>query len=64
MVFKDNVLVNTPRINEDDLFTLSIPEGCVMNKLFQPDNLVYHQNGTPKYKIACCMLKEEIPSLK
>ncbi len=63
MVFKDNVLVNTPRINEDDLFTLSIPEGCVMNKLFQPDNLVYHQNGTPKYKIACCMLKEEIPSL-
>jgi len=59
-VFKDNVLVNTPRINENDFFTLNIPEGCVMNKLFQPDNLSYHPNGTPKYKIACCMLKEEI----
>jgi hypothetical protein len=31
-----------------------------MNKLFQPDNLSYNPNGTPKYKIACCMLKEEI----
>jgi Fe-coproporphyrin III synthase len=58
--FKDNVLANTPRINENDLFTLNIPEGCVMNKLFQPDNLSYNPNGTPKYKIACCMLKEEI----
>ena len=60
LVFKDNVLTNTPMINENDLFTLNIPEGCVMNKLFQPDNLSYNPNGTPKYKIACCMLKEEI----
>jgi MoaA/NifB/PqqE/SkfB family radical SAM enzyme len=60
LVFKDNVLANTPMINENDLFTLNIPEGCVMNKLFQPDNLSYNPNGTPKYKIACCMLKEEI----
>jgi MoaA/NifB/PqqE/SkfB family radical SAM enzyme len=60
LVFKDNVLANTPMINENDLFTLNIPEGCVMNKLFQPDNLSYKPNGTPKYKIACCMLKEEI----
>lgn len=59
-VFKDNVLANTPRINENDFFTLNIPEGCVMNKLFQPDNLSYNPNGTCKYKIACCMLKEEI----
>ena len=59
-VFKDNVLANTPRINENDLFTLNIPEGCVMNKLFQPDNLSYNPNGTCKYKLACCMLKEEI----
>ena len=59
-VFKDNVLANTPRINEKDFFTLNIPEGCVMNKLFQPDNLSYNPNGTCKYKIACCMLKEEI----
>ncbi len=60
MAFKNNVLANTPRINENDFFTLNIPEGCVMNKLFQPDNLSYKPNGTCKYKIACCMLKEEI----
>jgi len=59
LVFKDNVLAKTPRINENDLFTLNIPEGCVMNKLFQPENLSYAANETPKYKIACCMLKEE-----
>lgn len=60
LIFKDNMLANTPRLNESDLFSLNIPEGCVMNKLFQPDNLSYNPNGTPKYKIACCMLKEEI----
>jgi len=47
-------------LNETDLFGLSIPEGCVMNKLIQPDNLSYNSDGTPEYKIACCMLKEEI----
>ena len=60
LIFKDNMLVYTPRLNESDLFPLNIPEGCVMNKLFQPDNLSYNPNGTPKYKIACCMLKEVI----
>ncbi|HSQ85780.1 MAG TPA: radical SAM protein [Desulfobacterales bacterium] len=60
LIFKDNILANTPRLNESDLFSLNIPEGCVMNKLFQPDNLSYNPNGTPKYKIACCMLKEEV----
>lgn len=58
--FSDNALVRTPKINEMDLFELTIPEGCVMNKLIQPDNLVYRPDGTPGYKIACCMLKEEI----
>jgi len=64
LVFKNNVLANTPRINENDLFSLNIPEGCVMNKLFQPDNLSYNPNGIPKYQIACCMLKEEIRNIK
>ena len=64
LVFKDNVLTNTPRINENDFFTLSIPEGCVMNKLFQSGNLSYNLNGIPKYQIACCMLKEEIRNIK
>jgi MoaA/NifB/PqqE/SkfB family radical SAM enzyme len=57
---KNNQLIKTPKINEKHLFSLSIPEGCVMNKLIQPDNLNYDQNNTPEYKIACCMLKNEI----
>ena len=59
-VFKDNNLVNSPKINENDLFKLNIPEGCVMNKLVQPDNLSYDSDGMPEYKIACCMLKAEV----
>jgi len=58
--FRNNHLVKTPKINEEDLFKLNIPEGCIMNKIFQPDNLSYNAGGAPKYKIACCMLKEEI----
>jgi MoaA/NifB/PqqE/SkfB family radical SAM enzyme len=49
-----------PAINESDLFALDIPEGCVMNRLVQPGNLVYGEDGRPVYRIACCMLKEEI----
>jgi MoaA/NifB/PqqE/SkfB family radical SAM enzyme len=60
MRLKNNVLVNAPRINENDLFVLNIPEGCVMNRLVQPGNLSYNQDGIPKYKIACCLLKEQI----
>ncbi|MEJ2656757.1 MAG: radical SAM protein [Desulfobacterales bacterium] len=60
MMLKDNVLVDTPRINENDFFKLDIDEGCVMNKLIQPNNLSYTSNGATQYKIACCMLKEEI----
>jgi len=60
MVFKDNKLVKTDKINEDDFFGLNIPEGCVMNRLIQPDNLKYKKDGTPEYKVACCLLKEEI----
>lgn len=58
--FVENRLVPTKPINENDLFRLDIPEGCVMNKLIQPDNLIYNDDGTPEYKIACCLLKEEI----
>ncbi len=60
---RGNKLVSTPKINEKDLFYLTIPEGCVMNKLIQPQNLAYDKTGLPEYKVACCMLKEEILSL-
>ena len=60
MKFDENRLVKTGEINEIDLFGLSVPEGCVMNRLIQPGNLSYKKDGTPEYKIACCLLKEEI----
>jgi len=53
-------LAAMPPINESELFALDIPEGCVMNRLIQPGNLVYRADGAPAYRIACCMLKEEI----
>ncbi len=52
-------LVETGKVNERDLFSLTIPEGCVMNKLLQPGNLRYGPDGRPLHRIACCMLKEE-----
>ncbi|MDY6789917.1 MAG: radical SAM protein [Thermodesulfobacteriota bacterium] len=57
---KNNKLFKTKRINESDLFKLNIPEGCVMNRLIQPENLSYTKDGIPEYKVACCLLKEEI----
>ena len=60
---KNDRLIATPRINEKDLFNLTIPEGCVMNKMIQPQNLSYNKKGHPEYQIACCMLKEEISNI-
>ncbi|MBF0574016.1 MAG: radical SAM protein [Desulfamplus sp.] len=60
IVKKQCLILPTSKINESDLFELNILEGCVMNKLIQPANLTYNSDGTPCYKIACCMLKEEI----
>jgi MoaA/NifB/PqqE/SkfB family radical SAM enzyme len=57
---KDNLLTPTAKINEKDLFGLTIPEGCVMNKMIQPKNLSFDADGNPEHKIACCLLKEEI----
>lgn len=60
LVIENGRLAATPKINEMDLFPLSIPEGCVMNKIIQPGNISYAPDGKPVYQIACCMLKEEI----
>ena len=59
-IIKENRLIPMPKINESDLFSLTIAEGCVMNKIIQPQNLSYDKNSMPEYRIACCMLKEEI----
>ena len=57
---RDDRLVETARVNEADLFPLIIPEGCVMNRIIQPRNLPPTDGGSAGFKIACCMLKEEI----
>lgn len=59
-VIKDDRLVQRTGLQEDKFFKLSIPEGCVMNKLLQPDNIIYHQDGTPVHRISCCLLKQEV----
>lgn len=57
---RGNQLYEMPGLNERDFFPLDIPEGCVMNRLIQPENLLYGEDGKPLYRIACCLLKEEI----
>jgi MoaA/NifB/PqqE/SkfB family radical SAM enzyme len=57
---RDNRLVRRRTITESNLFELTIPEGCVMNKLVQPGNIAYDASGRPLDRIACCLLKEEI----
>ena len=60
MHFENGRLLNRSGINEANLFTLDIPEGCVMNKLIQADNICYKPDKTPEYRIACCMLKQDV----
>lgn len=47
-------------LQEDRFFNLRIPEGCVMNKLLQPDTIDYLPNGKPAHRISCCLLKQEV----
>ena len=56
----DNRLVANPGFTETRLFSLDIPEGCVINKLLQPENIAYDAAGNPLYKISCCLLKREL----
>lgn len=53
-------LERNPGLNEDRFFSLNIAEGCVMNKLLQPDTLEYDRQGRATYQISCCLLKREI----
>lgn len=56
----EGVLKERPPIRECDLFSLQIPEGCVLNKILHPGNISYDREGRPVSRIACCMLKEEV----
>lgn len=53
-------LVRNKGLVERSFFGLEIPEGCVMNRLLQPDNIRYDSSGNPLYRISCCLLKQEI----
>ena len=61
---QNNQLIQHEGINEDRFFPLSIPEGCVMNKLLQVDNIEYLDDNTPRHRISCCLLKQEIKAQK
>jgi MoaA/NifB/PqqE/SkfB family radical SAM enzyme len=53
-------LVKNEGLTEDGFFRLDIVEGCVMNKLLQPDIIEYDEGGKPRFRISCCLLKQEI----
>lgn len=57
---EDNRLVHRQGLNEDRFFQLTIPEGCVMNRLLQPDTIRYNADGSPVHRISCCLLKQEV----
>ncbi|MEW6518386.1 MAG: radical SAM protein [Thermodesulfobacteriota bacterium] len=56
----ENRLVKNTGLTEDRFFSLDIAEGCVMNKLLQPGNISYDEQGKPLYRISCCLLKQEM----
>jgi MoaA/NifB/PqqE/SkfB family radical SAM enzyme len=53
-------LVEHSGLTENRLFSLQIPEGCVMNKLLQPENIAYDPDGRPRHRISCCLLKQRV----
>ena len=57
---EDGRLLRNTGLVEEKLFALDIPEGCVMHKLLQSDNLEYTPEGQPRHRISCCMLKQEV----
>ena len=60
---ENNRFVHREGLNEDRFFPLAIPEGCVMNRLLQPDNINYRPDGAPVHRISCCLLKQEVRPL-
>jgi MoaA/NifB/PqqE/SkfB family radical SAM enzyme len=62
-VIEEKGLLARSGLVEEKFFGLNIPEGCVMNKLLQPENIAYDASGMPLYRISCCLLKERVAPL-
>ncbi len=60
---ENDTLIPHVGLTEDRFFQLTIAEGCVMNKLLQPDTITYDDAGHPQHRISCCLLKQEIGKL-
>jgi MoaA/NifB/PqqE/SkfB family radical SAM enzyme len=56
---RDGRLVKRTGLTEAGFFQLDIAEGCVMNRLLQPGNIDYDDQGNPRHRISCCLLKQE-----
>jgi MoaA/NifB/PqqE/SkfB family radical SAM enzyme len=56
---ENNKLLENKGLTEKNFFSLNIEEGCVMNKLLQPDNITYDSKGKPEHRISCCLLKQK-----
>ncbi len=61
---KGDKLSSRQGLTEEQLFKLNIPEGCVMNRLLQPGNIKYLPNGRPVHRISCCLLKQEVLTVR
>ena len=57
---RNDQLVEVDGLTEKQLFELEIAEGCVMNKLLQPDTIAYLPDGSPMHRISCCLLKQHV----
>jgi len=57
---KNNRLVRRVGLTEENFFGLTIAEGCVMNKLLQPETIGYDEDGQPHHCISCCLLKQRL----
>ncbi|MGA7277860.1 MAG: hypothetical protein WBW79_07980 [Desulfocapsaceae bacterium] len=61
-MIEDDRLVHRSGLLEDRLFKLDIAEGCVINKLLQPDTIAYDRQGKPLHRVSCCLLKQRLNS--
>ena len=57
---RDDQLVKIEGLTEERFFKLDIAEGCVLNKLLQPDTIVYDDAGKPVHRVSCCLLKQRL----